>query len=222
MTTIEELAKAAKTKNATVILDNDITWSPEYTNSSAMEINVAKNVVIDFAGHTINGVKTGALRFFGDFSIMNGTIIGEGDSAGLLINSINNSSGIDYKVETREDHKVTVENMKLVECGMRIELSSVTITNCDVQNSGESGSSNCYYFIGVDAKIEGGKINQTNAPSDTYSRTNCVYTSGNSTININNVVLEGTKRLNAYKNTILFRATNCAGAVTTTPEYVSL
>lgn len=222
VTSIEELAKAAKTKNVTVILQNDIIWSPEFTNSSAFEISAGKNAVIDLNGHSITGVKHGSLRFFGDFTIKNGTIVGEGDGYGLLINSVNSTSGIDYAEATRENHKVTVENLKLVECGIRAELSTINITNCEVQNSGESGNSNCLYFVGVWATVEGGKLNQTATAIDTISRTDCVYCSGNSTVSVKGVVLEGTKRMNAYKNTVYYTVTDCAGAVTTTPEVVTI
>ena len=221
VSSIEELAKAAKTKGATVILQNDIVWSPEFTANSPFEINVGKKTVIDLNGHTISNVKSCALRFFGDFTIQNGTIIGEGDSYGILINSNNTTSGVDYKPETRENHKVTVDNLKLVECGIRAELSTITITNCDVQNSGDSGNSNCLYFVGVVAKITDCKLNQTAAAIETVSRTNCVYCSGNSTIRLTNITLEGTKRLNAYKNTVSYKIDNCPGWTTSTPEYVN-
>lgn len=222
VTSIEELAKAVKTKGVTVILQNDIIWSPEFTNSSAFEIKAGKNAVIDLNGHTITGVKHGSLRIFGDFTIKNGTIVGEGDSYGLLINSVNSTSGIDYNPDTRESHKVTVENLKLVECGIRAELSKITIQDCDIQNSGESGNSNALYFVGVEAKVTGGKISQTATPIDTISRTNCIYCSGNSMVNVTGVVLEGNKRVNAYKNTIAFTVSGCEGANTTTPEVVSI
>lgn len=222
VTSIEELAKAAKTKNVTVILDNDIVWSPEYTNSQAFGIYPSKNAIIDLNGHTITGVKHAALRFFGDFTIKNGTLIGEGDGYGLLVNSVNSTSGIDYNPDTRENHKVSVENMKLVECGIRAELSTIKITDCDVQNSGESGNSNALYFVGVEASVSGGKLSQTATAIDTVSRTNCVYCSGYSVVNVTGVVLEGTKRVNAYKNTIAYTVKDCEGAVTTTPDYVSI
>ena len=221
VSSIEELAKAAKTKGATVVLQNDIVWNPEFTSNSAFEINVGKKTVIDLNGHTISNVKSCALRFFGDFTIQNGTIIGEGDSYGILINSNNTTSGVDYKPETRENHKVTVDNLKLVECGIRAELSTITITNCDVQNSGDSGNSNCLYFVGVVAKISDCKLNQTASAIETVSRTNCVYCSGNSTIRLTNLTLEGTKRLNAYKNTVSYKIDNCPGWTTSTPEYVN-
>ena len=221
VSSIEELAKAAKTKGATVVLQNDIVWSPEFTSNSPFEINVGKKTVIDLNGHTISNVKSCALRFFGDFTIQNGTIIGEGDSYGILINSNNTTSGVDYKPETRENHKVTVDNLKLVECGIRAELSTITITNCDVQNSGDSGNSNCLYFVGVVAKISDCKLNQTASAIETVSRTNCVYCSGNSTIRLTNLTLEGTKRLNAYKNTVSYKIDNCPGWTTSTPEYVN-
>ena len=220
VTSIEELAKAAKTKGATIVLQNDIVWNPEYTSNAAFEINVGKKTVIDLNGHTISNVKSCALRFYGDFTLQNGTIIGEGDSYGILINSINTTSGIDYNPDTREDHKVTVDNLKLVECGIRAELSTITITNCDIQNSGDSGNSNCLYFVGVVAKVTDCKLNQTAAAIETISRTNCVYCSGKSTIRLTNLTLEGTKRLNAYKNTVSYKVENCPGWVTTTPEVV--
>ena len=112
--------------------------------------------------------------------------------------------------------------MKLVECGIRAELSTISIIDCDVQNSGESGNSNAIYFVGVEASVTGGKISQTATAIDTVSRTNCVYCSGNSSVNVTGVVLEGNKRVNAYKNTIAYTVKDCEGAVTTTPDYVSI
>ena len=202
------------------VLQNDIVWSPEFTANSPFEINVGKKTVIDLNGHTISNVKSCALRFFGDFTIQNGTIIGEGDSYGILINSNNTTSGVDYKPETRENHKVTVDGLTIIEGGIRAELSTINVSNCDIQNSGESGQSNCLYFVGVVAKVTDCKLNQTATAIETMSRTNCVYCSGNSSLRLTNLTLEGTKRLNAYKNTISYRIENCPGWVTTTPEVV--
>ena len=176
--------------------------------------------VIDLNGHTIANVESCAFRLFGDFTIQNGTITSVGDSYALLINSNNTTSGVDYKPDTRENHKVTVDGLTLVEGGLRAELSTITVTNCDIQNSGESGQSNCLYFVGVVAKVTDCKLNQTANAIETISRTNCVYCSGNSSLRLTNLTLEGTKRLNAYKNTISYRIENCPGWVTTTPEVV--
>lgn len=221
--TLDELAATAKTapKGATIVLDGDIVWNPEYTSEACFEIKVAKRITIDLNGHSISNVKSGALRFFGNFTLKNGTITGGGDSYGLLVNSKNTTSGVNYKVETRESHRVTLENLKLVDCGIRAELSRIDVINCDITNNGESGNSNCLYFVGVEASIEGGRLNQANqAAIETISRTNCVYCSGNSSVKISNVVLEGTKRLNAYKNTVAFRVYNCKGYTTATPDLV--
>ena len=220
--TIEELAKATKTKEVTVIVDNDLVWNPQYTGESPLEVSCTKGAVIDLNGHTISGVKSCGFRIFGDFTIKNGTIVGEGDSYGLLINSNNTTSGVNYNPDTRDNSKVTVENLKLVECGIRAELSTIKVINCDVQNSGESGQSNCLYFVGVWATVEGGKLNQTATPIDTISRTNCVYCSGTSTVTVTGVVLEGNKRMNAYKNTVAYIVSGCEGANTTTPEVVTI
>ena len=220
VTSIEELAKAAKTKGATIVLANDISWNPDFTGESPLEITVGKNTVIDLNGHTIANVKSCAFRLFGDFTIQNGTITSVGDSYALLINSNNTTSGVDYKPDTRENHKVTVDGLTIVEGGIRAELSTITVSNCDIQNSGESGQSNCLYFVGVVAKVKDCKLNQTAAAIETISRTNCVYCSGNSSLRLTNLTLEGTKRLNAYKNTISYRIENCPGWVTTTPEVV--
>ncbi|MBR6085166.1 MAG: hypothetical protein IKP61_06100 [Spirochaetales bacterium] len=220
VSSIEELAKAAKTKGATVVLTGDISWNPDFTGDSPLEINVGKKTVIDLNGHTISNVKSCAFRLFGDFTIQNGTIISEGDSYALLINSNNTTSGVDYKPDTRENHKVTVDGLTIIEGGIRAELSTINVSNCDVQNSGESGQSNCLYFVGVVAKVTDCKLNQTANAIETISRTNCVYCSGNSTIRLTNLTLEGTKRLNAYQNTISYRVENCPGWVTTTPAVV--
>ena len=220
VTTMEELAEAVKADNAIVIVDNDIAWNPMYVNGAQLEIRTGENAVIDFNGHQITELKHAALRIFGDFTIKNGTFIGEGNSYGLLINSNNTTSGVDYNPETRENHKVTVENMKLVECGIRAELSTIEIINCDIQNSGDSGNGNTVYFVGVFGTVSGGKLSQTGEVQETISRTNCVYASGNSTVSIIGVALEGTKRVNAYKNVVSYTVKDCPDAVTSTPDYV--
>ena len=220
VTSIEELAKAAKTKGATIVLANDISWNPDFTGENPLEINVGKKTVIDLNGHTISNVKSCAFRLFGDFTIQNGTIISEGDSYALLINSNNTTSGVDYNPDTRENHKVTVDGLTIIEGGIRAELSTITVSNCDVQNSGESGQSNCLYFVGVVAKVTDCKLNQTANAIETISRTNCVYCSGKSSLRLTNLTLEGTKRLNAYQNTISYKIENCPGWVTTTPAVV--
>lgn len=223
VTSLEELVVAAKTvaANGTITLANDVTWNSVYTGSAPLEVRFSKKgITFDLGGHTIEGVATGALRFFGDFTIQNGKITGLGDSYVLLINSVNSTSGIDYSEATRENHKVNVNNLTLVEGGIRAELSTIKINDCDVQNSGQSGNSNCLYFVGCWATVTGGKLNQTAETVDTISRTNCVYCSGTSTIQLSGIVLEGTKRLNAYKNTVAYKVTDCGDYVTTTPEVV--
>ena len=129
---------------------------------------------------------------------------------------------MNYNPDIRENSKVTIEDLKLVQCGIRAELSTIKVINCDVQNSGESGQSNCLYFVGVWATVEGGKLNQTTNPIETISRTNCVYCSGTSTVTVSGVVLEGNKRMNAYQNTVSYIVTDCAGAVTTAPNVVTI
>ena len=216
------LVDAKSTDKKTVILDKNLTFdSTTYTSSTPYGQNVT-GLTIDLGGYKINGVNSCAFRLFGDFTIKNGTITGSGDSYGLLINSNNTTSGVDYNPETRENHAVTVQNLKLVDCGIRAELSTITVSNCEIQNSGTSGNSNALYFVGAVATITGGKLSQTATAVETISRTDCVYCSGKSTVHVSGVTLEGTKRMNAYSNTVEFTVTNCAGAVTTTPTVVTI
>ena len=166
-------------KGPSLLCDSPIVWNPVYTGDSPFEVVGAKNAVIDLNGHTISGVKSCGFRIFGNFTIKNGTIVGEGDSYGLLINSNNTTSGVNYNPDTRENSKVTVEDLKLVQCGIRAELSTIKVINC-------------------------------------------VYCSGTSTVTVSGVVLEGNKRMNAYQNTVSYIVTDCAGAVITTPNVVTI